>query len=488
MNKKILIGTLVLLSGLMSKQLFAKDYKLTFPDQRIVITISVDEHVRFSIQDSAGFLVEQLSPGMTIGELSLGNNPRVLSEKYTSIDQLLYPIVPTISSEVRDHCKQLTLKFKGDFSLVFRAYNNGVAYRFETTLPGDVYVQNERMDLSIGSNFTTWFPREESMLSHYERNYEVQNAGEIASGEFCSLPVLFKSPWGSSVLFTEADLYDYPCMFLQKGDQDSFGSLFPPVVLETLPMKGSEDRSQVITSEADYMAVTIGTRIWPWRLFMIAQEDGDLLTNNLVFQLSRPLQLEQTDWIKPGLVAWDWWNMLNVYGVDFESGINNETYKYYIDFASEFTACFSRPMSMGTRCHQLAMYVIYLSPIQMLCDVPSNYYRERVCTQFISDMPTTWDETRVLEAGVSDHIVMARRSGENWYIGGMTAGTEQEFELDLSFLTGTKYQAEIMEDGVNADKMAQDYNRKVIMISKGDKLRIHMVKGGGWAAILRPEP
>ncbi len=387
---------------------------------------------------------------------------------------------------------------------------------------------------------------------------------------------------------------------------------------------------------------------------MIAAKDGDLLTNDLVYQLSRPTQLEQTDWIKPGKVAWDWWNANNIYGVDFESGIDNRTYKYYIDFASEYgleyiildegwtfsttntlkcnpdidveelvaygkekgvgiilwtlwgpldehltealdlyrewgvkgikvdfmqrsdqymvnfyervakeagarellvdyhgafkpaglrraypnvinyegvkgmenvkwssditplhdltipfirmaagpmdftpgamdnahevnyMARFDRPMSMGTRCHQLAMYVVYTSPLQMLCDNPSNYYRERESAQFISEIPTTWDETRVLEAEVADHVVVARRNGENWYIGAMSADLAREFELDLSFLGDGEFEAVIMEDGPNARKMAQDYVRKFALLSKGESLKIRMVEGGGWAAILKP--
>jgi alpha-glucosidase len=669
MNGKILTGILIIFSCMVSSQMWGKEYILASPDQRIVLTISLDETVSFSVQDPTGTILKKISPAMHIGELIAGENPKLISKKYSTVDQVLNPVVPTIYSEIRDHCNQLTLRFRGNYSLVFRAYNNGAAYRFESTLPGEVYVQEEKMDLDIPGEFTSWFPKEESMMSHNERTYETGRVDEIGEGEFCSLPVLFKSPKGSSILFTEADLFDYPGMFLKKGSPSSpsspssptsptsptrFSGLFPSAVLQAIPLKGSEDRNQEIIKEADYLAATQGTRNWPWRLFMIAGNDGDLMTNNLVFQLSRPLQLEQTDWIKPGMVAWDWWNANNIYGVDFKAGINNQTYKYYIDFASEFgleyiildegwtysttetmkcnpdidveelvkygekkgvgiilwtlwkplednltealdlyrdwgvkgikvdfmqrsdqymvnyyervakeagarellvdyhgafkpsglsrawpnvinyeeikgmenvkwssditprhdltipfirmaagpmdftpgamdnahevnfMARFDRPMSMGTRCHQLAMYVIYTSPLQMLCDNPTNYYRERESAQFISEIPTTWDETRVLEADVADHIVMARRSGENWYIGAMCAGSAKDFELDLSFLEGEEYSAVIMQDGINAEKMARDYTRRVVKLNGGETLKIHMVGGGGWAAILKP--
>lgn len=695
MKRKILSLVLVILACAVSNQTWGKEYILTSPDQKITVKIAVNETLSFSVEDPTGILIEKLSPALYIGGpgtggapmaeggFLAGEKPRVLSKKFIEIDQVLVPVVPTISSELRDHCKQLTLRFKGNYSLVFRAYNNGVAYRFESTLSGKVKVLEERMDLNIPGNFTTWFPEEESMMSHNERLYEVLKASDIKEGAFCSLPVLFKSPAGSSVLFTEADLFDYPAMYLEKANQDSekanqdsgkasqdskkanqdsekgswagFKTLIPEVVLEVIPQKGAEDRNQDIIKEADYLAEAEGTRTWPWRLFMIAATDGDLLTNDLVYQLSRPLQLEQTDWIKPGKVAWDWWNANNIYGVDFESGIDNKTYKYYIDFASEFgleyiildegwtfsttntlkcnpdidveelvaygkqkgvgiilwtlwgplddhltealdlyrdwgvkgikvdfmqrsdqymvnyyervakeagarellvdyhgafkpaglrraypnvinyegvkgmentkwsseitplhdltipfirmaagpmdftpgamknahevnyMARFDRPMSMGTRCHQLAMYVVYASPLQMLCDNPSNYYRERESVQFISEIPTTWDETRVLEAELADHIVMARRSGNNWFVGAMNAGSAKDFELDLSFLGEGAFEAVIMEDGPNAGKMAQDYVQKVVVLSKGETLKIHMVEGGGWAAILSPQ-
>jgi len=336
MNRKILGCVLVVFTLAHSIQLSGKDYPLASPDQKIAVKISVGEDLSFEVADPSGTIIRKVSPFMQIGDLKAGENPRLVSKKYSTVDQVLNPVVPTISSEIRDHYNQLTLRFRGDYSLVFRAYNNGVAYRFESTLPGTVKVLEERMDLNIPGDFTTWFPKEESKISHNERSYEVLQASDIKEGAFCSLPVLFKGPEGSAVLFTEADLYDYPCMFLEKGSQGGFEALIPKVVLEAIPQKGAEDRNQEIIKEADYLAATDGTRNWPWRLFMIAGEDGDLLTNNLVFQLSRPLQLEQTDWIKPGKVAWDWWNANNIYGVDFKSGIDNQTYKYYIDFASEF--------------------------------------------------------------------------------------------------------------------------------------------------------
>jgi alpha-glucosidase len=152
-----------------------------------------------------------------------------------------------------------------------------------------------------------------------------------------------------------------------------------------------------------------------------------------------------------------------------------------------FVPRFTRPMSQGTRCHQVAMYILYSSPLQMLCDTPSNYYREKETTEFIARIPTTWDETRVLYAEVGDYLVMARRKGETWYIGAMTDWSAREFEMDLSFLPEGNYHLDIMEDGVNADKMAQDYNKNTMQAGSSQKINIHLAPGGGWAAILTTE-
>ncbi|MBN2699252.1 MAG: glycoside hydrolase family 97 C-terminal domain-containing protein [Bacteroidales bacterium] len=144
-------------------------------------------------------------------------------------------------------------------------------------------------------------------------------------------------------------------------------------------------------------------------------------------------------------------------------------------------ARFERPMSIGTRCHQLAMYVVFESPLQMLADNPTNYRREAECTRFISKIPTVWDETVVLDARVGEYILLARRRWDTWYIGAMTNSEPRDLELDLSFLPGGSYTLEQFADGINADRNAQDYKRTEIQVVSGQKLKIHLAPGGGWA-------
>jgi alpha-glucosidase len=429
----------------------------------------------------------------------------------------------------------------------------------------------------------------------------------------------------------------------------TLAAVFPPYPLKE---ELGRDRDLKVAQAAEYIAVTKGTRAFPWRIIGIAEQDGDLITNQLVYLLAKPSQLEDTSWIKPGKVAWDWYNANNIYGVDFKSGINTETYKYYIDFASQygieyvildegwyklgnllqvvpemnieeltaygkqknvgiilwvvwktlddqlepalnrfekwgvkgikvdfmqrddqplmnfyhkicreaakrrmlvdfhgairpatmtrtwpnlistegvrgleqnkwskysnpehnvtvpftrmimgpmdytpgamvnsgseknFAATFDRPMSLGTRCHQLAMYVVYESPLQMLADSPSNYLREREAMEFLGPVPTVWDETKVLDARIGDYVVVARRHGREWYVGAMTDWTARELEVDFSFLPEGNFQIESYQDGVNADRFGSDYKKVKSRVTKATRLKIKLAEGGGWAARL----
>ena len=160
---------------------------------------------------------------------------------------------------------------------------------------------------------------------------------------------------------------------------------------------------------------------------------------------------------------------------DYTQGaMRNATKKNYKPVNSE-------PMSQGTRCRQLAEFVIFDSPFSMLCDSPSNYMSEAECTAFISDIPTVWDETKALDGKVSEYIVMARRSGSTWYVGAMTDWNARDLEIDLSFLPAGNYTIEIYKDGVNADRAARDYKKVVEDLTPG-KVKVHMAPGGGFAA------
>ena len=469
----------------------------------------------------------------------------------------------------------------------------------------------------------------------------------IGANRFASLPVLVELSDAPKVLISESNIIDYPG-FWMKGTNENPNALKGIFSNFPLEEKQTSDRDMKITKSADYIAKTTGIRSFPWRAMLIADKDGDLIENQMIYLLSDPSKMTDFSWIKSGKVAWDWWNANNIYGVDFRAGINNDTYKYYIDFASEnnlqyiildegwydlkdvtkevsainvaelvnygrqknvgiilwaawktfedkmdeamtlyekwgvkgikidfmqrddqkmvnfyrtvaekaaqhhllvdfhgaykpdgisrmyphvitregvrglennkwsnlpdpkhdvtlpftrmvcgpmdftpgamknankrnFAPTYDEPMSQGTRCHQLAMYVVYESPLQMLSDNPSNYKREPECLHFLSQVPTEWDDTKVLDAKVGDYVIVARKNGNNWFVGGMTDWTPRDYKLDFKFLPEGEYLLEIYKDGINADRAARDYKLETKTISSKDVLDLHMAPGGGFA-------
>jgi alpha-glucosidase len=635
---------------LVSLKLSAKVYQVSSPDGQIVTTINTDDGISWSSTVNGTAVFNQNKISLTVNGDVLGATAKVKKAKETAVSSKVEALVPVKSRTIDNTYNQLTLTFKNDFAVSFRVFNNGVAYRFETSKKGEAIVNDEQVMLNFAGNYPIIFPEEETLLSHYERLYKNETLSSLDEGKFCSLPTLIEGDNNIKIGITEADLFDYPGLFLEATASPRLNSKFPKVILELKP-KG--DRNITVVKEADYIAKTEGNRTFPWRVFMISQEDKDLVENQMVYLLSRECKIEDPSWIKPGLVGWDWWNDNNLYDVDFKSGIDNQTYKYYIDFASEYgipyiildegwsktttnvlesrpeidipelvaygkernvdlilwslwgpvdkdmdnildrfaewgvkgmkvdfmsqagqymvnfydriakacadrkllvdfhgaykpsglrraypnvinyegvkgmenckwsnvitpehdvtlpftrmlagpmdftpgamrnahpkdyTKSHSNPMSLGTRCHQLAMYVVYDAPLQMLSDSPSNYYKEAECTLFLSQMKTVWDDTKVLDAKVGDYIVTARKSGSDWYIGAMTDDDARTLSIDLSFLESDDYEIEIMQDGINADKAAQDYQHITKKVDKNSKIEIPMASGGGWAAVCR---
>lgn len=628
----------------------AKDYTIKSPDGQIQVTVSVGTQINWSAAVGNQPIFTNNTLSMDLGSSVLGTNPKVVSAKTTSVNEDVQPVVAVKSKTINNNYNQLILNFKSNYSVSFRLFNNGIAYRFETKIKDDIMVKNEEVGLNFSGDYDVLFPEETSVISHYERNYLDQKISSLNAGRFASLPTVVKASNNINIGITEADLFDYPGLFMAATGKNAFKSKFPYVILSSDP---KDDRSIHNVKVADYIAKTSGTRNFPWRVFMISTEDARLVENQMVYLLSRESKIADPSWIKPGQVAWDWWNDNNLYGVDFKAGLDTKTYKYYIDFAAKYkipyvildegwtfsttnikepnpnldikelmaygksknvglilwclwnpldadmdaildiyagwgakgikvdfmarteqymvnfyersakacadrkmlidyhgafkpagmgraypniinhegvkgmennkwskditpehnvTLCFTRmlagpmdytpgamrnaqeidylishsnPMSLGTRCHQLAMYVCYDAPLQMLSDSPSNYYKEEESTAFITKIPTVWDQTRVLDAKIGDYILMARQKDNNWYLGAMTDWSERSLTLDCSFLGEGTYEMEIMQDGLNAGKAANDYKRVVQQVTKASQVKIDMAKGGGWAAICR---
>lgn len=625
----------------------ADGHEVLSPDQNIKLKIEIGEKITYSVFYKTKEILKPSPISMTLRNQGILGHDSVLQDaSQKSESQKIHPVVRVKSETILDHFNQITLKFKGNYGLIFRVYNDGLAYRFQTSFDQEIDILSEEVVFHFPDDPHVYFPLEESFFTHQERIYQYLPLSQISRYEMCYPPALVDIKDGPKVAITEADLEDYPGLYLQGSAGPVLKGIFPAAALKE---RQTSDRDVRIVQRANHIARTSGRRIFPWRVLVIAGEDRDLVQSQMIFKLSKPLQLEDTSWIKPGKVAWDWWNANNIYGVDFRAGINTDTYKYYIDFASKhaieyvildegwyvlgdllnihpeidiqeitdyaksknvgiilwvvwktlqdqlqealdqfekwgvkgikvdfmqrddqwmvnyyhkiaqeaaqrhlvvdfhgaykptglrraypnvltregvlglehnkwsknvtpehslilpftrmlagpmdytpgaminaqksnFRAIFTRPMSMGTRCHQLAMYVVYESPLQMLADSPSNYLREKECIEFLSGVPCVWDETQVLEACVSDYIVMARRAGSIWYLAAMTDWTPREFSIDLDFLKEGEYKAEIFSDGMNADRYGNDYKKNIMQVIHQDTLKIKMAPGGGWVA------
>lgn len=637
--------------------------QITSPDGTLKVTVTVADDIRWSVEDDGKRIIAPSQIAMQIGQSEVwGEKPSLRKATVGKIDEVI-PSPLYKKSEVDNRCTTLTLAFKGDYAIELRAYDNAAAYRFISTRKGDYTVKNEVSEWDFAEDNTVYgsyvkFNRkgtgnaiEKQYYNSFENAYSIEPLKKMNPERLMFLPLLVEVD-DKKVCITESDLMSYPGMYLynSNGDTTLEGNFAP------YPDKVTQGGHNMLQGEVQtrkpYIAEVSGPRSFPWRICIVADNDAELLDDDMVFRLSQPNAIGDTSWIKPGKVAWDWWNDWGLYGVDFEPGINNRTYEYYIDFAARngieyvildegwsvnkkadlmqvipeidvkhlcdyakergvgivlwagywalnrdmegvmkhyaemgvkgfkidfmdrddqqmvdfyeraavtaakyklmcdfhgaykpcglsrkypnvvnyegvngleqmkwstieldqvtydvmipfirmvagpmdytqgamvnaqkasYHASNSEPMSQGTRCRQLAMYVVFESPFNMLCDSPTNYEKEPVCTEFIAKIPTVWDETEALDGKVGEYCIIARRAGDVWYVGGMTNWDEREVEIDLSFLGEGNYAATEFVDGPNANKLGRDFLKKSIEVKGGSKLKVKMAQGGGFA-------
>lgn len=655
--KSKLAGLLVLL--LLSPSILVaqkvNDFEAISPDGAISLKVEAGAKLQWSVQHKGQQIIEPSAISLQLedGQV-LGDSAEIISSSTERKDTVVAAI-NYIKAIIPDQYCQLTLNCKGDFGVIFRVYNDAVAYRFFTKKKGETIVKNEGADFNFTNDYKAFIPYMNDYRggkifnSSFEALYREINISQFLSDSLAFLPVLVDVGNNKKVVILEADLEDYPGMYLNINQtRKGFVGVYAPYPLEA-ELGGFGGINYIPSKRADYIAKTNGARNFPWRAIGISQSDKELLNNDIVQKLASPSRIADISWIRPGQVAWDWWNDRNISHVDFKTGINTPTYKYYINFAAankikyiiidggwsplldltkvvpalnlqevidygkkkgvgiilwaswyavtqqmdtvfslyskmgvkgfkidfvdrddqkavaslyeiakkaaeyhllvdyhgvykptglqrtypnvigfegvrgleymkwspddasrevvsipyirmmagpmdytpgamrnaskeNFRPVNSMPMSQGTRCKQLAMYVVYEAPLQMLSDNPTIYEKEQECTNFITKVPTTFDETVPLDGKVGEYAALARRQGKTWYVGAMTNWTPRDLKLDFSFLGKGIYRAVVFEDGVNADRDATDYKREVIKISSGDKLNIHLAPGGGWAA------
>lgn len=309
--------------------------ELTSPNGEIKVSLTLSDKIYYSIDYNGEELLKDNYLQLALKNQVLGQNPKLRRQKRTSVNEQLTPVVPLKYSEVKNHYNQLLLTFK-DYSVEFRAFDDGVAYRFITSLKGDVEVSGEDFAINFPGEYQLHLQQPGGFKTAYEESYShVQSNAWKPTDKMSVLPVLIDTRKQYKILISESGLDDYPCMFLKGTGTNGMISTFPKV-----PLAFSEDgdRSVKITQEAEYIAKTKGTRNYPWRYFVITKNDGQLIENTMTYKLADKNQLQDVSWIKPGQVSWEWWNDASPYGpdVNFVAGYNLETYKYYIDFASKF--------------------------------------------------------------------------------------------------------------------------------------------------------
>ena len=655
-NKKLCLAilSLLLLIGNASFAAKEKKYVLSSPDGTLKVEISAGNELAYQVMHGNDTILSHSNIGLVLENGTIvGKTPRITGERRRKIkDNIESPFYRF--KEFVATGNELDLKLKGGFGIIFRAYNEGVAYRFYTTQSSDIIIKEEQAEFNFKEDYTAYLPYttndKKPMAMAYQNVYDVTPLSK-AQPKLAFLPVTVDC---GSVKLTllESDLEAYPGMFVQ-SQQGKYGlkGVFAPYPAKTdfYPWR----KQEYVTETTDFISRSRGSRSYPWRVLAITEKDTDMPVNNLVYALASPNRIGDTSWVKTGKVAWDWWNDWNLKGVPFKAGINMDTYKYYIDFASrngiefivldegwydpksgdmltvipeldlpeliaygkskgveivlwtvfnvldsqleaackkyadmgikgfkvdfldrddqtavemvyriaemtarykltldlhgiykptginrtyphiinfesvfgmeevkwtdiknnmplydvtfpyirmmagpvdytpgamrnatkaDWRAMYYTPASMGTRCHQLAAYIVHDSPFTMLCDAPTNYLNEQECVDFIASLPVEVDSTFIASGELGKYIVTVRKKDVNWYIGGMTNWDERDVQLDFSFLPeGMSYTAVLFKDGVNANKQAEDYRKETIRIDKDSRLTLHLASGGGFA-------
>lgn len=632
--------------------LAADSLTVNSPDKKIGVTVYYKDKLRYSINYLGKTIVLPSVIDLQLqDDKKLSDDLRVTKRSVRSINEKIISPVPERRTEIPDIYNELSLQFKGPFTLLLRVYNDGVAYRIVSHFKDSIVIKNEVAEFSFPEHkkvlLALFEPRDgDPFITSFEELYQLKQIDSLTEKSMAFSPVLVGDSDEVKVAITESDLEDYPGMFLRGTNGDALQGVFAPYPLEEKMTKG-EFPQAIVTKRANFIAKTAGSRSFPWRVLMIAANDKELPSNDIVYRLASPSKLNDVSWIHPGKCTDEWIIGINLFNVPFKTGVNTASYKYYIDFAKRFgfdrimmdagwsnytnlfdinpsinmdtitayarskgirismwTLCSTldkqldsalaqfnkwgvdfimtdfmdrddqpmvnfyhriakacadhkimimyhgafppkgfnrtwpnsitresvlgseyniwsdkptpehdvtlpftrmlsgsldyepgildnatkeqfRPinqkvMSQGTRCHQLAMFVVYDSPMQIFSGNPSQGYMEPQFMELLGGLPTTWNETKILEAKVSDYIITARKKGADWYVAGMTDWMPREFNLSLDFLDSGVYKAELCIDGVNAGTYASDYLIQTFDTEKTKPLAIKMAAGGGF--------
>lgn len=643
-----------------------QQFLLTSPNNKLKVEVTIDDSVSYSISHEQDRVLEKSTIAMTLSNGSILGAKPVLTKTTTqtvhrAIESPFYK-----KKQITEYYNEVAFRFKKGYQIIFRAYDDGIAYRFVSEFSKPFMVLDERAEFVFPENHKAYVAYanrpegsfETQYMNSFENIYQHIPLSEWNTKRLGIMPLLIECVNNKKICITEADLMNYPGMFLYPGEQaNTLKGIFAPYPKE-VRQGGHNNLQELVLSRESFIAKYEKGTLFPWRVIVVSENDKELADNDMVYKLATPAANRDYSWVKPGKIAWDWWNAWNLYEVDFRAGINTDTYKYYIDFASEYgieyvildegwavtgeadlfkvvpeidlqelveygkrknvglilwagnyafnrdmeqickhysnmgikgfkidfmdrddqvmvdfhrraaetamrhyllvdfhgtykptglhrtypnvlnyegvfgleqmkwdssvdqvtydvivpfirmiagpmdytqgamrnankgnyRSVFTEAMSQGTRCRQLAEYVIFESPMNMLCDSPSNYLKEKECTEFIAEIPTVWDQTIVLGGEVGEYLAIARKKEEFWYVGAITNWNARTLELDFSFLEEGAYNGEVFKDGINADRAARDYKKEIVEIPANRKLSIKMAPGGGFAMKISRRP
>ncbi|GGM93778.1 retaining alpha-galactosidase [Dyadobacter beijingensis] len=655
MNKLLFLNLFLLLNTLLHAQ---ATREIASPNGNIRLVAYIQDQLRYSVYYKNQPLISPSEIDMVLTDgkkLSAGLARPLFTER--SVNETIISPVPEKRIRIPNRYKELKVTFRNAFAVIFRVYDDGVAYRIATAFPGEIRVKSEMAAFRFPANHPVYFPEVappsnmDIYHTSFEEPYTVKPLESIHAKSLFFSPVLVAPQDSPKIGITESDLEDYPGMFLSGNAEKALFGHFAPYPAEETETKELYS-TRYVSKRADFLALTKGTRAFPWRVLIVAPEDRDLPGNDLVYRLASPSRVPDVSWVKPGKATDEWIITSNIFNVPFKSGINTATYKYYIDFAKRFgferimmdagwsdnndlfkinpdidmdeivayarsqgigvsmwtlaltldkqlepaleqfskwgvdfimtdfinrddqkavqfyykiaEACarhkimlmfhgafkpagFNRTfphavareavlgseynmwsakaapehnvllpfirmlggpldyepgmlnnatpkgfhampenvMSLTTRTQQLAMFVVYESPIQFFAGNPSQGLREPAFMELLGDIPTVWDTTRVLDARLGDYVVTARRKGKDWYIGVLNDSTARDLSIPLGFLPPGNFTATTCEDGTNADRYPADYRISEAKLNKYDVLKIHLAPGGGYVAQLR---
>lgn len=650
----------------------AGNYEVSSPNGKLKVTITTDEGVKWSV-DYDGRQV--LLPSAIDIRLSQGRKTYGLGKvgkvaRYTVNGSFKNPFYKKLN--ISDAYGQLLMYTTEKFTIEVRAYDDGAAYRLISSNKKPLTVTDETVEFCFGDDYQAFVPYVndnrggERYCYSFESYYDEAPLSKMYPDSLAITPLAVCLPDGMKAIVMDAGVENYPGMMLKKGEGNVLKAEFAPYPLEQ-EIGGYDRLNLVPTKRADYIAKFVKQQSLPWRAVVITERDADILNCDMAQRLAPACRIADTSWIKPGKVAWDWWNNCNITGVDFPSGMNTDTYLYYIDFAAknrveyiiidegwsgkeslmeglspdidlkrliaygkekgvgiilwsswrnligsnplggiaateavmkhyadmgikgfkvdffdrddqqviasayqvaecaakyhlyldyhglkpfgiqraypnifnfegvkglenskweprvgdgplhnqpryDVTAPYLRmlagpmdytpgammnamkdsffgnndhPMSQGTRVHQMAMYTTFEAPLQMMADSPTKYIQNQECTDFIAQIPTTFDETVALDGQLGEYTVIARRKGSVWYVAAMTDWTARDLTISLDFIGEGQHTADIFADGVNAHKEATDYKHTQQTVTSKDRLTVHLSSGGGWTAIIR---